>query len=51
MNFVTKVVNVSDEEDVQTLQMPRSPKRQTRVFRDDNANVGTTPSFNSNECR
>jgi hypothetical protein len=26
--------------------MPSSPKRQTLVFGDDNANVGTTPSTN-----
>ncbi len=47
MNFEIEVVNVSDEEDVQTLQMPRSLERQTHVFKDDNANVATTPSSNS----
>jgi hypothetical protein len=47
MNFEIEVVNVSDEKDVQTLQMPRSLERQTPVFRDDNANFGTTPSSNS----
>jgi hypothetical protein len=47
MNFEIEVVNVSDEKDVQTLQMPRSLERQTHVFSDDNANVGTTPSSNS----
>jgi hypothetical protein len=51
MNFETEVVNVSDEEDVQTLWMPRSLERQTLVFRDDNANVGTTPFVNSNSPR
>jgi hypothetical protein len=45
MNFETKVMNVSDDEkDAQTPQMLNSPKRQTHVFRDDNVNVGTTPS-------
>jgi hypothetical protein len=45
MNFETKVMNVNDdEEDAQTPPMINSPKRQTHVFKDDNANVGTTPS-------
>ncbi len=32
MNSETEVVNVSDEEDVQTPWMPNSPKKQTFVF-------------------
>jgi hypothetical protein len=51
MNSEIEVVNVSDEEDVQTLRMPRSPKRQTHVFKDDSANVETTPSTNFNSPR
>ncbi len=46
MNVKIKVVNVSDEKDVGTLQMPNSTERQTIMFKDDNINVGTTPSIN-----
>jgi hypothetical protein len=42
MNFETKVVNVSDEKDVQTPCVPSSLERQIPMFGDDNANVGTT---------
>jgi hypothetical protein len=51
MNFEIEVVNVSDEEDVQTLRMSRSLERQILVFRDDNANVETIPFANSNSRR
>ncbi len=50
-NFETKVVNISDEKDVQTPCLPSSPKRQIPMFGDDNANVGTTPFANSNSLR
>jgi hypothetical protein len=42
MNSEIEVVNVSVKEDVQTPQMPNSHQRQTPMFGDDNANVGTT---------
>jgi len=42
MNSDIEVMNVNDEEDVQTLQMPSRCKRQTPMFEDDNTNVGTT---------
>ncbi len=51
MNFETKVVNVSDEKDVQTSCVPSSPERQIPMFGDDNANVETTPSVSSNSFR
>jgi hypothetical protein len=51
MNSKTKVVNVSDEEDVQTLRMPSSCERQTLVFRNDNENVRTTPSVSSDSLK
>jgi hypothetical protein len=44
MKSEIKVVNVSDEEDVQTPRMHDNPKRQTHVFGDDKANVRITPS-------
>ncbi len=43
MNSNIETVNVSDEEDVQTPQMPSSPQTQTLVFREDNVHVETTP--------
>ncbi len=46
INLKTKVVNVSDEKDVGTLQMFNSTKRQTIMLKDDNINVRTTPSIN-----
>ncbi len=46
MNSDSKVGNVSDEKDVQTFWMFNSPERQTPMFGDDNANVGTTPPIN-----
>jgi hypothetical protein len=51
MNFETEVVNVSDEEDVQTPRMPSSRERQTLMSRDDNANVRTTPFVNFDSLR
>jgi hypothetical protein len=51
MNSKTKVVNVSDEEDVQTPQMPSNPKKQFFLFGDGNANVRTTPFANSNSLK
>jgi len=51
MNFETKVVNVSDEKDVQIVQMLRSPKRQIPMFRDDTVNVGTTSFVNLDSPR
>jgi hypothetical protein len=51
MNYETKVVNVSNEEDVQTPRMSSSLEKQTPMFGNDNANVGTTPSANSNNPR
>jgi hypothetical protein len=46
MNFETKIVNVSDEEDVQTPQMPSNLERQIPVFGDNNTNVGIAPFAN-----
>jgi hypothetical protein len=51
MNFETEVVNVSDEEDVQTPWMSSNFEKQTPMFGNDNANVGTTPSTNSDSPR
>jgi hypothetical protein len=51
INFETKVVNVTDEKDVQTPCVPSSPERQIPMFGDDNASVGITPSINSNSLR
>ncbi len=51
MNSNIEIVNVNDEEDVQTPLMPNSPERQTLVFGDDNANVETTPSINFDNFR
>jgi len=51
MNSEIEVVNVSDEKDVQTLRMPRSPERQTPMFRDEDVNVGTIPFVNSDSPR
>jgi hypothetical protein len=39
MNYEIEVVNVSDEEDVQTPQMPNNSQKQTPVFGDDNASL------------
>jgi hypothetical protein len=46
LNFETKIVNVSDEEDVQTPQMLNSLDRQILVFGDNNTNVGIAPFAN-----
>ncbi len=46
MNFETKIVNVSDEENVQAPQMPSSLERQILVFGDNNTNVGIAPFAN-----
>jgi hypothetical protein len=46
MNFDSEIVNVSDEKDVQTPQMPIRLERQILVFGDDNANIETTPFVN-----
>jgi hypothetical protein len=51
MNFEIKIVNVSDEKDVQTPCVPSSPKRQIPMFGDNNADVGTTASTNSNSLK
>jgi hypothetical protein len=51
MNFETKVVNVNDEKNIQAPCVPDSLKWQIPMFGDDNANVGTTPSANSNSLR
>jgi hypothetical protein len=51
MNSNNKVVNVSDEKDVQTPHMLSRLEKQIPMFRDDNANIGTTPSTNSNSPR
>jgi hypothetical protein len=51
MNSKTEVVNVSDEEDVQTPRMPSSRERQTLMFGDDNANVRTSPFINFDSLR
>jgi hypothetical protein len=52
MNLETKAMNVSDdEEDAQTPRMLNSPKRQTLVFGDDNANVGATLCANFDSLR
>ncbi len=44
-------MNVNDKKDVQTPCVPSNLERQTPMFGDDNANVGTTPSANSNSLR
>ncbi len=46
MNFETKIVNVSDEEDVQTPQLPSNLDRQILVFGDNNTNVEIGPFAN-----
>jgi hypothetical protein len=51
MNFEIEVVNVNDEENVQTPQMLNSPERQTLVFEDDNANVRITLFANFDSFR
>jgi len=43
MKFKIEVVNVSDEEDLQTPWMLNNPEKQFFWFGDDNANVRTTP--------
>jgi hypothetical protein len=45
MNVKIKFVNVSDEKDVGTLWMFNNLERLTIMFRDDNINVGPTPSI------
>jgi hypothetical protein len=51
MNFDNEIVNVNDENDVQTPQMPSSLERQILVFGDDNANIETTPFVNYDSFR
>ncbi len=46
MDFETKIVNVSDEENVQIPQMSSSLGRQIPMFGDDNTNVGIAPFTN-----
>jgi hypothetical protein len=46
MNLEIKVVNVNDEEDVQTPQMLVALRGKLLCFEDDNANVGITLSIN-----